>query len=136
MNGMYGSPAQRKMLVVDDEPKICQMFAHHFALHGFEVREVQRGEEALALTSVFHPDVVLLDLLMPGIGGIETLKQLQQLTPRPKIIILSAADHDDVVKGALQFGADFYMTKPVNFTELDHVVNGFSLTARKTYSET
>lgn len=124
-NGSDGSAAQRKVLIVDDEPKIAHTLAQHFAFKGYEVRNVLRGEEALALLEAYHPDIVLLDILMPGIGGIETLKHLQQLTPRPKVIMLSAADHEDVVQGALKLGADFYMMKPVNLAELSNIVNGF-----------
>ncbi|MBI3996418.1 MAG: response regulator [Candidatus Omnitrophica bacterium] len=130
-DGTCGSPAQRKILIVDDEPKICRTLAQHFVFNGYEVRNVLRGEEALSLLGAYHPDVVLLDILMPGIGGIETLKQLQHISPRPKIIILSAADHEEVIQGALQLGADFYMIKPVDFAELEHVINGFLPTHRK-----
>ena len=64
----------RKLLVVDDEEKICLLMQEYFSQKGFEVRTVCRGDEALALANVFHPDVVVLDLLMPGISGAETLK--------------------------------------------------------------
>ena len=126
LNGSNGSAAQRKVLIVDDEPKIGNTLAQHFAFKGYEVRNVLRGEEALALLDVYHPDVVLLDILMPGMGGIETLKHLQQLNPRPKVIMLSAADHEDVVQGALKLGADFYIMKPVNLADLSRVVSGFA----------
>ena len=118
-------PRSRRLLVVDDEEKICRLFTDHFTLKGYEVRAVCRGEEALALAAVFQPNVVLLDLLMPGIGGIDTLKQLKQLSPPPKVLMVSAADHEDVARGALDLGADFYVCKPVNLGDLDHLVEGF-----------
>lgn len=121
-----GSPLRRRVLIVDDEPKISNTLAQHFTFTGYEVRNVLCGEEALALLDVYHPDVVLLDILMPGMGGIETLKHLQQLNPRPKVIMLSAADHEEVVQGALKLGADFYMMKPVNLADLSRVVSGFA----------
>lgn len=117
--------AQRKLLIVDDEEKICHLLAEYFSLKGYEVRTVLRGEEALALAPAFHPDVVLLDLLLPGMDGVNTLKHLKQLTPAPKVLMLSAADHEDVGKGALALGADFYICKPVNLHDLEHLVSGF-----------
>ena len=117
--------SQRKLLVVDDEVKICRLLAEHFSLQGYEVRTVCRGEEALALVHAFHPDVVLLDLLMPGLSGVETLRVFKQLTPPPKVIMISAADHERVVRGALNLGVDFYVCKPIKLAELDPLINSF-----------
>ncbi|MBI2884763.1 MAG: response regulator [Candidatus Omnitrophica bacterium] len=113
-----------RMLVVDDEERIGHALSRHFSSRGYEVRTARRGEEALALTKVFPPDIVLLDLLMPGMNGIDTLKALKQLSPAPKVLMLSAADHDDVIKGALQLGADLYLPKPINLSELERLVQG------------
>ena len=118
-------PPRHKLLVVDDEPKICHTLSGYFEHHGYEVRTVLRGEEAFALLDVFEPDVVLLDILMPGMDGVSVLKQLKQRCPSTKVIMLTAVNHDEVVKGALKLGADFYVTKPVNFSNLEHLVSGF-----------
>jgi DNA-binding response OmpR family regulator len=117
--------AQRRLLIVDDEQKICHLLVQHFSLKGYEVRGVLRGEEALAIAGVYRPDVVLLDLLMPGIDGVETLKGLKRLIPPPKVVMVSAADHEEVVKGTLRLGADFYVCKPIHFQELDELVRSF-----------
>jgi len=111
--------------VVDDERKICDLLSAYFARRDFEVRAVGRGEEAVALADVFHPDVVLLDLLMPGMDGVEALKRLKALHPAPRVIMLSAADDEEVMRGALRLGADFYVCKPVDFAELGRLVAGF-----------
>ena len=115
----------RKVLVCDDEQGICHLLTQYFALKGYEVRAVNRGEEALALVDVFHPNVVLLDLLMPGMTGVETLKDLKQHHPAIRVIILSAADDQDVAHGAISLGADSYVCKPPNLLQLEHLVNGF-----------
>ena len=115
---------QRRVLIVDDELKVCTLLGEFFSLKGYAVRTVCRGEEALALANIFHPHVVLLDLLMPGMNGIDTLKQLKRLTPIPKVFMLSAADHEEVAKGALQLGADFYICKPADLAQLEVLVNG------------
>ena len=122
-----GQPSTpRRLLIVDDEEKICRTLADYFSLKGYEVRAVQRGEEALALADVFQPQVVVLDLLMPGLSGIDTLKTLKQRQPAPKVVILSAVDLDEVVQGAMKLGADFYVCKPVNLAQLESFINGFS----------
>ena len=123
----HTTPIPRKLLIVDDEEKICRMLADYFSLKGYEVRAVQRGEEALALVDVFQPQVVVLDLLMPGLSGIDTLKALKASHQALKIIMLSAANLEEVVQGALKLGADFYVCKPVNLAQLESFVSGFSL---------
>ena len=115
-----------RLLIVDDEERICQVLERFFTFKGYEVRTVRGGEEAVALASAFHPHVVLLDLLMPGMNGLETFKALKQrLNPPPKVLMLSAADQEEVVKGALELGIDFYLCKPVDFRQLEHLVNGY-----------
>ncbi len=99
--------------------------AQYFALKGYEARAVRSGEEALALAKAFHPGVVLLDLLMPGLSGIETLTALKGLDPAPKIIMLNGADLDDVVQGALRLGADSYVCKPPDLPQLEHLISGY-----------
>ena len=119
--------ALRKLLVVDDEEKIRHLLAEYFALKGYEVRTACRGEDAVALTSVFSPDVVLLDLLMPGMSGVETLRTLKGIAPALRVLIISAADHDAVVQEVLKQGADFYVCKPLNLAQLEQLVKGVLL---------
>lgn len=117
-----GSP-KRRLLVVDDEAKICRVLAEHFSIQGYAVMTARGGEDAMTIAYTFHPVVVLLDLLMPGMTGIDTLKQLKQLNPAPQVLMISAADHEEVVKGALNLGADSYIHKPLNLLDLDLLVN-------------
>ena len=120
----------RKILVVDDEEKICLLMLEYFSQKGFEVRTVCRGEEALASANVFRPDIVVLDILMPGLSGAETLKQLKALQPSPTVLMFSAADHEDVSKGALALGADFYICKPGDLRQIEILINGVCPPAR------
>lgn len=112
----------RKLLVVDDEQKLCRLLMQYFSLKGYEVRAVGRGEEALALVPVFQPDVVLLDLLMPGLSGIEVLRQLKHTHPTIKVVMLSASDRDEVVQRALKLGADAYVCKPADLAKLEQAL--------------
>ena len=121
-----GSPTpSRRLLVVDDEEKIREMLIRFFTLKGYDVRGVAGGAEALALLDAFPPDVVMLDLLMPGLSGVDTLKQLKQRQPQLKVIILSAADLEQVAQGALALGANYYVCKPPSLGELERLVSGF-----------
>ena len=118
--------AQRKLLIVDDEEKVCHLLEQFFAHKGYTVRAVCGGDEAVALAEIFCPHVVLLDLQMPGMDGVQTLKRLKTLRPTPKVLMLSAVNHTEVITGALSLGADFYICKPVNLSELERLVNLFS----------
>ena len=114
-----------KLLIIDDEQKICELLTRYFSLKGYETRAVNRGEEGVALSKIYHPDVVLLDLLMPGLSGVDTLKQLKELQPVPRVIMVSAADHADVAQGALKLGADAFVCKPPVLSELERLINGY-----------
>ena len=123
--------ARRRLLVIDDEQKICGLLVQYFSLKGYEVRSVSNGEEALALADIFQPNVVLLDLLIPGMSGVDLLKRLKQLCPPPKVIMLSAADLPDVAQGALQLGADSYVCKPPDLPQLERLVHGIWPSTRR-----
>jgi len=124
-NGGSDSPSRRKVLIVDDEAKINYLLAEHFSLNGYDVRTARGGDEAIATAGDFQPQVVLLDLMMPGTSGVNALKQLKQVIPSSKILILSAIDNETIIKDTLRLGADFYVCKPLNFAELDHLVDRF-----------
>ena len=116
---------KRRILIIDDEPKICEMLTRYFSLKGYDARSVCSGEEACALATAFQPHVVLLDLLMPGVNGVEVLKHFKQQLPAPRVIMLSAADHVGVAEGTLKLGADSYVCKPPDLAQLERLVSGF-----------
>ncbi len=107
-----------RVLVVDDEPAIRRAIRPPLMELGFQVAEASRGEEALqALRSGAH-DVVLLDINMPGIGGIETLKRIRSFAPRLPVLMLTVRDDEEDKVEALELGADDYVTKPFSTREL------------------
>lgn len=118
---------ERRLLIVDDEERYARSLSAHLADKGYGIRVVCSGEEAVALAGVFQPNIVLLDLMMPGLGGVETLKALKEMNPASHIVIISAADHDEVIRGALKLGADFYLCKPIKLNELDQLIHTFTL---------
>jgi two-component system KDP operon response regulator KdpE len=103
--------------VVDDEPQLRKALATNLRVRGYEVDLAATGEEALDVAARRHPDLVLLDLGLPGIGGIEVLQGLRGWTAVP-IIVLSATGTEDAKVQALDEGADDYLTKPFGMHEL------------------
>jgi two-component system KDP operon response regulator KdpE len=111
------APTGARILVIDDEPAIRRAVERNLAGHGFEVRGAESGEEGLELETRFHPDLVLLDMVLPDVSGFEVIGQLRARTSTP-IIVLSVrgAERDKV--HALDLGADDYLTKPFGVDEL------------------
>src|SRR5260370_32484404 len=107
-----------KVLIVDDESAIRR--ALHNTLHGmgFDVDEAVHGEAALALSREEEYDVVLLDINMPGIGGIRVGGEIRKSLPRLAILMLTVRDREEDKVTALDAGADDYITKPFNIREL------------------
>ena len=107
-----------RVLVVDDEPEIRRALRTGLGYHDFDVRAVETGGEALAQAAAWRPDVVLLDLGLPGIDGFEVLAQLRQRGNRAAVIVVSVMpDETDKVR-ALDLGADDYVVKPFGMQEL------------------
>jgi len=107
-----------RILVVDDESAIRRALRFPLLELGFQVAEASRGEEALQLLRAGAHDAVLLDLNMPGIGGIETLRRIRSFAPRLPILILTVRDQEEEKVEALDLGADDYVTKPFSTREL------------------
>ncbi|MCU1370077.1 MAG: kdpE3 [Ilumatobacteraceae bacterium] len=106
-----------RVLVVDDEPQIRRALRTNLAARGYEVDLAESGEQALDLAATSHPDVVILDLGLPGIDGIAVVEGLRGWTKVP-IIVLSVRDAEADKIAALDAGADDYVTKPFSMGEL------------------
>ena len=106
-----------KILVVDDDPQIRRVMKATLVGHGYEVIEARTGEEALEKLPGEMPNLVLLDMNMPGIGGLETCRALRQGSDIP-VIVLTVRDGERDKVAALDAGADDYVTKPFGIQEL------------------
>jgi two-component system KDP operon response regulator KdpE len=106
-----------RVLVVDDEPQILRALGTNLRARGYVVDLARTGEEALRLAAEHHPDVVVLDLGLPGIDGIEVVEGLRGWTQVP-IIVLSVRESEADKVAALDAGADDYVTKPFGMNEL------------------
>jgi two-component system, OmpR family, KDP operon response regulator KdpE len=107
-----------RILIVDDEPSIRRGLRSTLNGLGFETSEAARGEEALSVVRTSRFDAVLLDLNMPGIGGVETCRRMRRIAPRLPILVISVIDSEDGKVEALDAGADDYTTKPFSMKEL------------------
>jgi len=113
-----------KILLVDDEPGMLRYIKTLLEVDNYKVETATTGEEALALVEKgLKPDLVLLDVLMPGIDGIQTLEQLRQLQPGVKVVMLSCVNDTKKVVHAMKLGAVDYLTKPFQKSELDSVID-------------
>src|SRR5271170_2517447 len=107
-----------RILVVDDESAIRRALRPPLVELGFQVVEAVRGEEALQLLRAGSFDAVLLDVNMPGIGGIETLRRIRAFAPRLPVLMLTVRDAEEEKVLAFEEGADDYITKPFSMREL------------------
>ena len=106
-----------RIAVIEDEATIAGAVAARLRAEGFEVEVAEDGPGGVALCDRFHPDLVVLDLMLPGIDGLEVCRQIQRRRPVPVLMLTARADEADVLVG-LGVGADDYMTKPFSPREL------------------
>lgn len=112
--------SQRRVLIVDDEEEIRQLVAFNLAKEGYEITPAASGEEALRLAISQPPDLVILDLMLPGIDGLEVCRRLKRepgTREVPVVMLTAKGEEADIVAG-LELGADDYVTKPFRVREL------------------
>ncbi len=106
-----------RILVVDDEPQIGRVLRRSLSARGYEVQVALSGEEALEIIKIWTPDLVITDLSMPNMGGLELCRRLRAVSLTP-IIVLSVKGEERIKVEALDAGADDYVTKPFGIDEL------------------
>ena len=110
----------KTILIVDDEPSIVITIQFLMTQQGYDVLTAERGEDALDLISRYKPDLVLLDIMLPGIDGYEVC-EIIRLNPdygKVRIVFLTAKGHETEIAEGLALGADAYITKPYSNVEL------------------
>ncbi len=106
-----------RILIVDDEPAICRVLRLNLEHHGFQVQTAPDGRSALTLVTRWHPDLILLDLGLPDMEGLDIVRAIRRYSSVPIIVLsIRSAEHDKVT--ALDLGADDYLTKPFSIAEL------------------
>ena len=106
-----------RILVVDDEPTVGEVVERYLGLEGFEVRRCVDGRQALLDWREWEPDLIVLDLMLPGTGGLEVCRSIRTESPVPIIMLTARGEEADRIVG-LELGADDYMVKPFSPREL------------------
>lgn len=113
-------PTQKtRVLIVDDDGSMAKYLEAYLSKRNYEVSTAMSGEEAIRMFRVYDPNLVLLDLAMPGMSGIDTLERIKQIKPDVSVIMLSAQNNPEVIFKASKLGADDYISKPFDPKELD-----------------
>jgi DNA-binding response OmpR family regulator len=112
----------RKVLVVDDEISCCEMLSDFLEARGFEPLVAFSGEEALEAYGQERPDLVLLDIRMPGKDGIETLREIKAMDPSAEVVMVTALHERELGLESIAQGAFDYVTKPIDCRYLDLVL--------------
>lgn len=117
---MEEAEVKRKVLVVDDDPQIRKILTRMLAPATYEIRSADDGFSALETVREWDPDLVILDIMMPGMSGIEVCRQIREEKPGQnlQILMLSAKDSQSDRRRALEYGANDYVSKPFHIASL------------------
>ena len=111
-----------RVLVVDDEPPVAAVLEDFFSNEGYDVRVANDGPSALEAFDTWHPNVVLLDLRMPGMTGAEVFERLRAKDPSVPVVVVTGASDEETAKHLLREGAADYVRKPVDLDYCAQVV--------------
>lgn len=113
----------KSILIIDDDPLIRRTLSTHFSKDGFEVQMAENGREGLEKYGEFFPDLVILDIRLPDIDGLESLKRIRAQNKKALVIIITAYDDMKTTVEAIKSGAFEYLVKPLDFVELDLTID-------------
>jgi DNA-binding response OmpR family regulator len=118
------STLQKTVMIIEDEPEAAELFAEMMRINSYRVIKMFSSVPAIPMLSQEKPDVVILDIMMPDISGLEILRYMQRETALAKIpvIIVSAKSMPNDIKVGMDAGASLYLTKPVGFLDLKKAV--------------
>ena len=111
-----------RILIVDDEAEVLDFLAEELRDRDYEVETALTGEEAIEKIKASRPHLMLLDITMPGMNGIETLKKAKEIDPRLAVVMVTAVAEEDIARDAMKMGAHDYIRKPVDLNYLNLVV--------------
>jgi len=115
--------SKHKVLIVDDQNGIRILLVEVFSSEGYETFQAANGKAALEIVKLHAPDLVLLDMKIPGMDGLEILKHIKQMNPDIKVIMMTAYGELDMIKEATDLGALMHFTKPFDIDEMRQAVN-------------
>lgn len=111
-----------RILIADDDPEICTLLKIYLTEKGFKVFTALSGEDAISIAKKERPHIMLLDIIMPGMDGIEILKQIRDIDKEIHIVIISGFNDKKTANTTLKLGADDYIVKPIDLNYLDNVL--------------
>ena len=117
MEQMRGHSQRVKILVVDDDPQLLRLLVRNLQWEGYEVLTADDGEQTLGQVEANSPDLILLDVILPGLDGFQVCQRVREFSVVP-IMCMTARGHDQEKDRLLELGADDYMTKPFDMSEL------------------
>lgn len=109
---------EARLLVVDDEPNILELLSASLRFAGFDVATATNGNEALRVAATYRPDLVVLDVMMPGLDGFEVVRRMRKEEQRVPVLFLTAKDATEDKVAGLTLGGDDYITKPFSLEEV------------------
>jgi len=114
---------KQKILIVDDQNGIRVLLVEVFSVEGYQTFQASNGKTALEIVRRENPDLVLLDMKIPGMDGLDILKHIKAINPGVKVIMMTAYGELDMIKEATDLGALMHFTKPFDIDELRIAVN-------------
>lgn len=118
--------SQKSVMIIEDEPDAAELFAEMMRLNGYRVLKTYSSTPAMAIIAQEKPDVIILDIMMPDISGLEVLRYMRahpDLVSIPVVVVSAKATPSDIEAG-LKAGASIYLTKPVGYIDLKNAVDG------------
>lgn len=116
---------KKKLLIVDDQNGIRVLLVEVFNSEGYQTFQASNGKLAIEIVKTEKPDLVLLDMKIPGMDGLDILKHIRQVDPGLKVIMMTAYGELDMIKEATDLGALMHFTKPFDIDELRIAVNHY-----------
>jgi len=111
-----------KILILDDEEGICEQLGGFFKYRGYKVLSATNGKDAIAIIKKENPEILLLDIKMAGIDGLEVLKKAKKENADVKAVMITALDGEETKSQAKELGADEYITKPFSYDVLEKLI--------------
>lgn len=112
-----------KILVVDDEPDVCEVISNFLGKRGYDVITANDGQEALSKLSTEKPALILLDIRMPEMDGIECLRRIKELDKEVPVIMVTCVTNIDIARKSMELGATDYLTKPLGYSALETAIS-------------
>ena len=107
-----------KFLIVDDEPDVVDSVSELFTLRNYNVITATSGTQALEMVKKENPNIIILDIRMPDLSGMDVLKEVRKTNPKTRVIMLTGVEDDATKNMAIGLGASGYLTKPYSYSEL------------------